>query len=57
MSVIHTYGDNRHCLVVSLDLRPVGDIVLKPSLRKSEHYLWHRTHMQFVLFDVPKRTK
>ena len=46
----------------SLDLRPVGDIVLNPSLRKSKHYLRHRTHMQCVPFDVyfhynPKRNK
>ena len=39
----------------------MGDIVLNPSLRKSKHYLRHRTHMQFVPFDVyfhyiPKRT-
>ena len=36
----------------SLDLRSVGDIVLNPALRKSEHYLRHRTHMQVVPFDV-----
>ena len=26
----------------SLALRPVGDVVLNPSLRKSKHYLRHR---------------
>ena len=37
-------------------------IVLNPWLRKSKHYLRHRTHVQVVPFDVyvhyiPKRTK
>ena len=48
----------------SVDLRPAGDSLLNPSLRKTKHYLRHRAHTQVVPIDVymyfhytPKRTK
>ena len=64
MCIIRAYHYSTDCFLLKfnysialsdshrLDLRPMGDIVLNPSLRKSKHYLRHRTHMQFVPFDV-----